>query len=152
MNRFVFAILCLLMSWQVHAWPAKVVGVHDGDSITVLREGNVQVKIRLEGIDAPELKQPFGDASKKLLSDLVFGKRVEIEEKGKDRYKRTLANVYVADALVNRRMVEAGLAWHFVKYSKDTSLRDAEHKARSQKVGLWTDPGAIPPWNWRRKP
>lgn len=151
MNRVVFAILCLFMSWQVQAWPAKVVGVHDGDSITVLREGNVQVKIRLEGIDAPELKQPFGAASKKLLSDLVFGKSVEIEEKGKDRYKRTLANVYIADALVNRSMVEQGLAWHFVKYSKDTSLRDAEHKARSQKVGIWADPHAIPPWDWRRK-
>lgn len=152
MNRFVFAILCLLMSWQVHAWPAKVVGVHDGDSITVLREGNVQVKIRLEGIDAPELKQPFGNAAKKALSDLVFGKTVEVKETGKDRYARTLATVTVGSLDANLEMVKTGFAWHYAKYSKDQMLKEAQMEAQAAKLGLWADKEPVMPWEWRKKP
>ena len=151
MNQVVFAILCLLMSWQVQAWPAKVVGVHDGDSITVLREGNVQVKIRLEGIDAPELKQPFGNASKKALSDLVFGKSVEIDDKGKDRYGRTLANVFVGKLWINLVMVESGMAWHFIQYNKEPEYRQAERISRESRLGIWSQPNPIPPWEWRKQ-
>jgi endonuclease YncB( thermonuclease family) len=147
------AILCFLaMPALLFAWPAKVVGVHDGDSITVLREGNVQVKIRLEGIDAPELKQPFGNAAKKALSDLVFGKTVEVKETGKDRYARTLATITVGSLDANLEMVKTGFAWHYAKYSKDQMLKEAQIQAQLSKRGLWVEKENVPPWEWRKKP
>lgn len=128
-----------------------VVGVHDGDSITVLQDKH-EIKIRLEGIDAPELGQPFGAAAKKALSDLVFQKPVRIEERGKDRYGRTLANVFVDGKRVNLALVESGFAWHFVRYSKAAEYRDAEQRARAARRGLWNDKSPVPPWDWRKKP
>lgn len=129
----------------------RVVGVHDGDSITVLAAGNVQLKVRLEGIDAPELKQPFSQQSKEALSGLVFGKAVVLHVTGKDRYKRTLAVVVVDGVNVNLEMVKRGLAWRYDKYSKDTALLAAQEAARKERRGLWRDPEPVPPWEWRKK-
>lgn len=66
----------------------RVVGVHDGDTITVLVDGKESLKIRLNGIDAPETKQPFGARAKEELSGLVFGKTVEVTVQATDRYER----------------------------------------------------------------
>ena len=114
----------------------RVVGVHDGDSITVFIPGVPQVKVRLEGIDAPELKQPFSQQSKLTLSGLVFGKTVNLHVTGKDRYKRTLAVVMVAGLNVNREMVLRGLAWRYEKYSKDAALLAAQNEAKEAMRGL----------------
>lgn len=129
----------------------RVVGVHDGDSITVLAPGNEQIKVRLEGIDAPELKQPFSQQSKQALSDLVFGKPVVLQVTGKDRYKRTLAVVMVGAVNVNLEMVKRGFAWRFDKYSKDPTLLAAQNAARGERRGLWRDPSPVAPWAWRAK-
>ena len=86
---FLFAVTVGLAS-QLPDLSGKVVGVHDGDTITLLTAGRNQVKVRLEGIDAPELNQDFGNAAKKALSELVFGQKVVVHQKGLDRYKRTL--------------------------------------------------------------
>lgn len=128
-----------------------VVGVHDGDSLTLLVGGKNEIKVRLEGIDAPELKQPFGSASKKALSDLVFGKTVRLEQTGKDRYKRTLGNIYVDETWINLAMVERGMAWFFAKYSKDGKLKAAAELAQRRAVGLWREAAPQPPWEWRKK-
>ncbi len=152
-------IYFLLLAWllaapllfaQEEEFLATVVGVHDGDSITVLKSDKTQVKIRLEGIDAPELKQPFGNAAKKALSDVVFGQQVKIITKGTDRYKRTLADVYVGQKSVNLMLVEQGMAWLYVKYSSDEKLKQAERKARETRLGLWREPQPVPPWEWRK--
>ena len=127
----------------------KVVGVHDGDTITLLTAEKEQVKIRLSSIDAPETKQAFGSASKKALSDLVFGKTVRVADHGKDRYGRTLGDIYVGEIWVNLRMVEDGMAWLFLKYSKDPQIKAAEMKAREARLGLWQDEKPMPPWEWR---
>ena len=124
-------------------------GVHDGDSITVLAAGNVQLKVRLDGIDAPELKQPFSQQSKQALSGLVFGRTVNLHVTGKDRYKRTLAVVMVEGLNVNREMVLRGLAWRYEKYSKDAALLAAQREAQSARRGLWADASPVPPWEWR---
>lgn len=144
-------ILSLLTANAVAAVAGKVVGVHDGDSLTLLVGGKTEVKVRLEGIDAPELKQDFGTASKKALSDMVYGKEIRLVETGKDRYKRTLANVYVGDAWVNLAMIERGMAWFFVKYSKNELLKRGEAEARKSKRGLWKEGNPTPPWIWRAK-
>jgi endonuclease YncB( thermonuclease family) len=129
---------------------ARIVGVHDGDSITALAAGNVQLKVRLEGIDAPELKQPFSQQAKQALSAMVFGKTVSLHVTGKDRYKRTLA-VVVADGVnVNLALVRLGLAWRYEAYSKDAAFIVAQNEAKAARRGLWSDPAPVPPWEWRK--
>jgi len=127
----------------------QVVGVHDGDSITVLTADKTQVKVRLEGIDAPELKQAFGTRAKQALSDLVFGKQVLVKVTGHDRYKRTLGRIICGGLDVNLQMVKRGLAWRYDKYSKEAALGAAQAEARTAARGLWSDPHPVPPWEWR---
>jgi len=129
----------------------RVVGVHDGDSITLLTDAKQQIKVRLDGIDAPELSQPHGQKAKVTLSGMVMSRQVTLEDKGTDRYKRTLGVVKVNSQNVNLEMVRLGYAWHYLKYNKDKALADAEKEARKGKRGLWADPSPVPPWDWRRK-
>jgi micrococcal nuclease len=128
----------------------KVVGVHDGDSITCLNDDKRQLKVRLDAIDAPELGQPFGQASKKALSDMVFGKTVTVIEKKKDRWGRTVAHVLVEGKDTNLMMLEQGMAWHYTEYSNNKRLQKAEDHARSVRNGLWADRDPVPPWDWRK--
>ena len=141
------AVLCL-GAGPKHTW--RVVGVTDGDSITCLTGDKQQVKIRLNAIDAPERGQPFANKSKQALSDMVFGKAVEVEDLGADKYKRMTGRVAVDGVDVNHEMVAKGMAWHYVKYDDSRDLREAEKSARAAKLGLWADPHALPPWEWRR--
>jgi endonuclease YncB( thermonuclease family) len=129
----------------------QVVGVHDGDSITVLTAGKVQVKVRLEGIDAPELKQAFSQQSKQAMSEMVFGKVVTLHVTGVDRYKRTLAVVTADGVNANLELVRRGLAWRFDKYSKDAALLAAQHEAQAARRGLWADKDPVPPWDFRKR-
>jgi len=128
----------------------KVVGVHDGDTLTLLVDRQ-QYKVRLDGIDAPELGQDFGMRAKQALSKAVFGKTVKVETHGQDKYGRTLGEVLVDGQSANRRLVCDGMAWHYVKYSTSKELADAEKSARQSKAGLWADPAAVPPWEYRAK-
>jgi len=126
-----------------------VVGVADGDSITVLRDRE-QVKVRLVDIDAPEKAQAFGNRSKQALEDLVHGREVLVVERGKDRYQRVLGRVYRGDLDVNAEQVRQGMAWVYRQYSKDAALLRIEAEARVQKRGLWHDPDPVPAWEWRK--
>ena len=128
----------------------RVVGVHDGDTITVL-QGKKQYKIRLDGIDAPELSQAYGQVSKRFASDFAFGKTARVEIHGVDRYGRYLGEVFVDGHSLNRAILAAGLAWHYKQYSKDPSLAALEDRARQGKIGLWKDPSPVPPWEFRRQ-
>ena len=109
--------LALLLSFPClsRAWSGKVVGVSDGDTVKVLRDGK-QVKIRLYGIDCPEKSQPFSKRAKQFTSDMVFGKEVEIGAITIDHYGRTIALVYVDGTSVNGELVRAGLAWVYYLY------------------------------------
>lgn len=134
----------------------RVVGVSDGDTITVLGAGNRQTRVRLLGIDAPESRQAFGAASKRSLSDLVFDREVVVEYEKTDGYGRTLGKVLAGGADVNLEQVRAGLAWHYKYYQDDQSPADrrlygeAEAEARAARRGLWADPDPGPPWDFRR--
>ncbi|RLS35043.1 MAG: thermonuclease family protein [Planctomycetota bacterium] len=128
----------------------KVVSVHDGDTITGLNANNEQVKIRLDAIDAPELKQPYGQAAKKALSDMVFGKDVLLYPKTKDRYGRTVGHVVVGKKDVNLALLEGGMAWHYTQYDKNKRMGQAEVEARAAHRGLWQDTQPVPPWDWRK--
>lgn len=141
-------------------------GVHDGDTITVLDGTKTQHKIRLAGIDAPELKQAFGQTSKKYLSELVFGKDVGVEWKKHDRYGRIIGKVMVQpqDCSTCQQtrdaglaQLEAGMAWWYREYRREQTLEDqgyyeyAEFDAKTQRRGLWADADPIQPWEWRKK-
>jgi len=128
-----------------------VVGVHDGDSITVLSDSKVQTKIRLTGIDAPELGQPFGKKAKQVLSDKCFNKNVIVQSLGTDRYGRTLAWVYTLDhECINVYMIKMGCAWHYKQFSNDMTLDIAEADARKAQLNIWSDKNSIPPWEYRK--
>ncbi len=129
---------------------AKVVGVADGDTITVLRD-RTQVRVRIDGIDCPESGQAFGGRAKQFTSELTFGKVVRVRPHNKDRYGRTVADVVLPDGRVlNRELVRAGFAWWFHKYApRDTRLARLEAEAKWARRGLWSDAGPVPPWEWR---
>ena len=160
------ALLCSAVA-SAHALDGLVVGVSDGDTISVLDAEKRQHKIRLMGIDAPEKRQPFGEKSKQSLSSLVFGLPVRVEWKKRDRYGRIVGKVLakeqgckVEPCLLNRdickEQVAAGLAWHYKEYAKEQSApdrrsyADAEDEARRAKIGLWHDSNPVPPWEFRR--
>jgi endonuclease YncB( thermonuclease family) len=123
--------------------------VHDGDTLTGLDEAKTQFKIRLDAIDAPEIKQPFGQASKTALADKVFGKDVVVVAKTKDRYGRTVGHIMLGKRDINLEMLEEGMAWHYEKYDHNKRMRAAEQTARAAKRGLWAEVDSVPPWDWR---
>ena len=127
----------------------KAVNVHDGDTITVLDAANAQHKVRLEGIDAPEIGQPFGTVARDRLAALVKGKSVTVHAHGHDRYGRTLATVDAGGHDVAAQLVAEGLSWHYVRYSHDKTLAAAEADSRQHRRGLWADARPVPPWEWR---
>lgn len=151
--------LLLLSTWAGALYgetlQGKVVGISDGDTITVLDSIKTQHKIRLAGIDAPEKSQAFGDRSKQHLSHLVFGKSVAVEWNKTDKYGRTIGKVIVNGQDANLKQVQAGLAWHYKQYEKEQSVADrssyaqAEIEARARRLGLWHDTAPILPWDFR---
>jgi endonuclease YncB( thermonuclease family) len=131
---------------------ARVVGITDGDTMTVLSRSGRQIKVRLVEIDAPESNQPYGAKAKEALSNLAFGRDVEVRTAGTDQYGRTLGRVYKSGMDVNAEMVREGQAWAYRDYLTDKSLLATEAEARSAKRGLWAMPAdqIVPPWSWRR--
>lgn len=133
----------------------RVVSVHDGDTITVLDGSRIQHKIRLAGIDAPELGQAFGKTSRNHLAERVAGQTVTVEWHKLDRYQRVIGKVLLQGEDLCLAQVTAGMAWHYVKYAKEQVPDDrvhyatAEQAARGVRRGLWNEAGAIPPWEWR---
>jgi micrococcal nuclease len=128
----------------------EVIGVTDGDTVVVLDAEKTQYKIRLQHIDAPESNQAYGTQATKALSDYVFGKQVTVKWDEKDRYGRTLGNVFADDRWINKQMVVDGYAWHYKEYSKDEGISKAHSKAYALKKGLWDGDSTIAPWNFRR--
>ena len=130
--------------------------VIDGDTIHLTDDNGKLHKVRLLGIDAPEMDQSFGFESREMLVNLVEGERVIIDSRKKDRYKRILGKIYLDDIDVNLTMISKGLAWHYKRYRKDQLKRDisiyseAEQTAKDNSIGLWSDTAFIPPWEWRQ--
>ena len=135
----------------------RVVGVADGDTITILDQSNTQHKIRLAGIDAPEKRQAFGNVSKKSLSDLVFDKQVTVDWKKLDRYGRTVGKVLLNGQDVNLEQIKLGMAWFYKKYQNELVLDDrlaylhAQEAAEISKAGLWRENQPLAPWEYRKQ-
>jgi Micrococcal nuclease (thermonuclease) homologs len=158
----VFIVIAFWLLFQAHASIAavlagRVVGVLDGDTLEVLTPDRQSYRVRVSGIDAPEKKQPYGRASKKLMSDLAFSKQITIHWSKRDRYGRIIGKVSRSGVDLGLVMVERGMAWHYKQYQRDQEPVDrmkysrAEDAARSARRGLWADGTAVAPWDYRRE-
>lgn len=167
-------VLCLIAGWlfswcvlaDAGALVGRVVGVADGDTLTVLAPGNQQIRVRLAGIDAPEKAQLNGHKAKEHLTALVFNRAVRIDGGKLDRYGRRVAKVWATDPDcqgnactyvldVGLRQVQSGLAWWYRQYAREQSSEDqvsyaqAEGRAKAARRGLWADREVMAPWEWR---
>lgn len=159
--RITFTILLSLLipcaAASAGTFTGTVVGIADGDTVTVLDGAKNQHKVRLSGIDAPEKSQPYGNVSRQHLARLVFDKKVTIVAYKTDRYGRTVGKVVVGGVDANLEQIRAGLAWHYKQYQREQDAADREsyaaeeEEARSERRGLWRESGAVPPWDYRRQ-
>lgn len=126
-----------------------VFSIVDGDTYDILIEDNKKIRIRMEGIDAPETGMPFSQVSKNYLGKLCFNKNIKVHVTKLDN-KRYIGFSYLDDGTeLSHEMIRAGLAWHFTKYNTDEDLGNLETEAREAKVGLWKDNKPLPPWEIR---
>jgi len=161
-TRRVFDVTCLFLlaaslalGQQFKTFSGKVVGVIDGDTISVMRDGKA-AKVRLHGIDCPESSQAFGQRAKQFASDYCFGKIVRVRSRstGIDKYGRLLGEVFTSEKLsLNHALVQAGLAWWYRQYApKDRELEALEKQARAAERGLWSEKEPTAPWDYRHHP
>lgn len=161
MKKVTLAAVALLAVFVCDALAAtlagRVVGVSDGDTVTVLTAENRQFKIRLSGIDAPEKKQPFGAHAKETLARQLFGQPVVVEWSKTDRYGRIIGKIEVDGVDVNLEQIREGSAWVYTQYLRELPVEDrrlylqAERQAKSEHRGLWGDNDPEPPWEWRKE-
>jgi len=128
----------------------RIVKVSDGDTVTLLTKDNQQIKVRLEGIDAPEKRQDFGNMATLCVRQLCEGKTVTVIKTGTDRYNRVLGILYVDNLIINEYLVRQGLAWHYKQFNKSHRLDSLEKLARKEKLNIWSLPNPIPPWEYRK--
>lgn len=157
MGVMLAALVLAVQAAQSETLRGMVVGVTDGDTVSVLTEDFQNLNIRVAGIDAPEKAQPFGSRSKWNLSACSYGRLAEIEASKRDRYGRTVGKVVVSGVDCGLRQIEAGLAWHYKAYAKEQSAQDrvryaqAEEEARERRLGLWVQEEPQAPWEFRRQ-
>lgn len=137
----------------------KVVGVADGDTLTILDASRRQNRIRLARIDSPEVgrgknkpTQPFAERARQSLAQLAFGREARAECDTTDQYKRSVCTILVDGADVNLEQVRRGIAWVYRRYAGNApAYYQAEREAREAKRGLWADSRPVPPWEWRQR-
>jgi endonuclease YncB( thermonuclease family) len=135
----------------------RVVAIADGDTITLLDSANTQHRVRLEGIDAPESHQAFGEQSKLSLSAMIFGRDVSVRYQKVDQYGRLVGKIILDGKDINLEQVKAGMAWHYKFYEDEQTPEDrdlyerAEAEARAARRGLWQDPNPTEPYQFRKE-
>jgi endonuclease YncB( thermonuclease family) len=155
--RVVLPWLCCLVLTAHADVSGKVVYIADGDTLTINTADNLTYKVRLQGIDAPEKAQAFGNKAKQALAECARGKEAMIENQESDQYGRLLGKVWVDGTDCNLRQLTLGMAWHYTHYARDqrpadrTSYAAAEQTARSEKRGLWSDANPTAPWDFRKQ-
>jgi micrococcal nuclease len=154
--RITFLLVALVLAPAVAGAQAnrtitgKVVAVRDGDLINIVDAARVSHRIRLAGIDAPALAQPFGTKAREVLFAKVFRKQVEIDVVMIDRDHREVGYVSLVGRSINEYMVREGFAWRDVRSDKRGDFTAAEQDAREHKRGLWADPHPVPPWEFKK--
>jgi endonuclease YncB( thermonuclease family) len=151
MRRFFLVSAILIPVAALADISGRVVAVHDGDTLTLAEHGK-KTRVRLNGIDAPELAQHYGKSSRSALTRLCRGKDATVAEQGKDEDGVLLGAVKCKGVDVNAEQVKQGLAWVFRTYSPlGSPLYELETNARLMQRGLWRDKDPTPPWEWRKQ-
>ena len=159
---YLLLLKCIVLMFLVFEVNAEVlngtvVGISDGDTITVQDKSNNEHKVRLMGIDAPEKSQAFGIEAKQTLSNYIYKKEISVEYKKLDKYKRIVGKVTLDGKDICLKMIVDGMAWHYTEYEKEQSTtdrdlyREAEANARSGMIGLWAAKQPVSPWIFRNK-
>lgn len=146
-------LLFVLLPFGLYSqtFQVKVIGISDGDTFTGLNRDSLQLKFRIYGIDAPEKKQAFGSKSKEHLASLIFGQNVTVHVSSQDGWGRYIATISIKDGRdVGKEMIKAGLAWHYKQFDNSEEYAKTEQIAKENKSGLWSDPKAVPPWQFRK--
>ncbi|GHV09351.1 hypothetical protein FACS1894160_4910 [Bacteroidia bacterium] len=129
----------------------KVIKVQDGDTYDLLREDNTTIRIRMEGIDAPEKGMPFYRVAKNYLGSLCLKQTVKVLKTTEDHHGRTVGYTYLNDGReLSREMIKAGLAWHYKEYNDEKELTNLEVEAQTARRGLWIDKNPMSPWENRK--
>jgi len=130
----------------------RVVKIIDGDTYDLLLANKNTVRVRMFGIDAPELGMAFYAVSKNYLSTLCMNRDLRVVQTDKDIHGRIVGRGFLKDGRdINLEMLKAGMAWHFKKYDKSKSYAQAELNARKLKRGLWADKNPVAPWDERSR-
>jgi endonuclease YncB( thermonuclease family) len=150
-------VLLLPPAATAFEWVGTVIGIADGDTLTLLDTSRARHRIRLDGIDAPERSQPFGQRARASLEELAYGRSARAACGKTDRYGRAVCNVTVDGVDVGLEQVRRGLAWHYVRYVREQSPQErvdyakAEAAARAARAGLWSGAQPTAPWDYRRE-
>lgn len=137
-------------------YTVQVIGIADGDSFVGLTENNEKIRYRIYGIDAPEKRQPFSNEARKLLSELIFEKKVNIVViEPSDKYNRQLVQLFIDNGVdVGAEMIKNGLAWHYYRSKAslgNNNYKQLESDARKKKLGLWSENNPESPWDFRKR-
>jgi endonuclease YncB( thermonuclease family) len=154
----VLVALCVLASATAGAaeLDGTVVAISDGDTLTLLGTDKRQHRIRLDGIDAPERTQQYGQRARQSRAQLAHGRAAHVDCPKVDRYGRALCRVTVDGVDVGLEQIRRGLAWHYVRYAHEQRAIDraryaqAESDARAKSAGLWSFDDPVAPWDYRR--
>ena len=156
-TRLLFTLAMLACAPAQADFSGRVVAVPDGDTLDILCEGRA-TRVRIAGIDAPELLQRHGARAQSYLATLALNKQAMVEERGMDRNGYTVARVQVYGTDVGLRLISSGMAWHLKGQGRiqnqtpeEASIYAvAESRARQRHAGLWQDLNPLPPWEWRQ--
>lgn len=129
----------------------RVVRVADGDTLELAAGTDAPFRVRLQGVDCPELSQPYGDEALRFTISHVRGHPVQVTSLGTDQFGRVLGVVTVHGENLNRTLVAAGYAWCFRRYAEDPELPKLEAAAREAKRGLWAQARPEAPWDYRQQ-
>ncbi|MDR2614047.1 MAG: thermonuclease family protein [Candidatus Accumulibacter sp.] len=149
-RKLLVLLFLLSCGTSAQALSCRVVGVSDGDTLSAVCGNRRRIKVRLAGIDAPELRQPYGHAAKRALVSLCLRKTAKISIQDTDAYGRAVGRVFCAGRDANALQVKSGLAWAYRRYLQTPYLLDLENEARRARRGLWAKANPTPPWMWRR--
>jgi len=156
MKRYLLALVVIIscfVSAEAASLFGKVIEVNSGDVITIFNL-NRPVRVRLMGVDAPEMNQVFGDVARKHLADLVFEKSVLVEYAGIGADSSLTGRVLLNDADIGAQMIRDGVAWFDPTNGNRLSANDrevyqqSEQAARNEKRGLWQQENPVAPWEF----
>jgi endonuclease YncB( thermonuclease family) len=153
----VCVLICSALIANAEVLNGTVVGISDGDTITVLDKLSKEHKVRLVGIDAPEKSQAFGNEAKETLSNYIYKKEVSVEFKKYDKYKRIVGKVTLDGQDICLQMILDGMAWHYTEYEKEQPktdrdlYREAEASTRNVNIGIWSKKQPVSPWIFRHE-